>query len=128
MSYGGEYIKRVLNNSTPVTDLVAIGNIYNARKVDPTATVDETINFYRLGNFDATLEYFQVDWSIDCRAKNPYIAENIATAVTTALNRVDNTIVDSKLYFGTVNILPIIPPMDEADVYNVPVNLTVRRK
>ncbi|MDA3939821.1 MAG: hypothetical protein PF693_10990 [Spirochaetia bacterium] len=126
MSYGGDYIYSVLSNDSAVTALIGTA-LHNARMIPETETGTDTINFYRLGTFDGTLEYFELDWSIDCRSESEYTAESIATAVTEALNRVDTT-VGGKIYFGTITVLPIIPPADVADVYNVPVNLTVRRK
>lgn len=135
MNYGGEYIYDVLSNDSAVTAIVgtfAVGEtdypaIYNARMVPQTDTNDETINFYRSSNFNAALNYFDATWSIDCRAKSEYEAYDLADAVKDALNR-KSAAAGGYIYFGTISILPAIPPADDADVYNVPVEINLRRK
>lgn len=135
MSYGGDYIYSILSNDTNVTDLVGTFTagettypaIYNARLIPQTDDNTETINFYRSSNFNAALNYFETTWSIDCRAKSEYEAYEIADAVKDALNRKSAEAGGYK-YFGTISILQAIPPADDADVYNVPVEINLRRK
>lgn len=125
MSYGGDYIYTILSNDTAVTAITTA--IYNARMVPATEESTETINFYRSAPFDAAMTYFDTVWSIDCRAKSEYTAYDLADTVKDALNR-KSSAVGGYIYFGTISILPAIPPADDADVYNVPVEINLRRK
>ncbi len=123
---GGDYIYSTLSGDSDITAEVGT-SIYNARMIPQTDDSAETINFYQAGTLNMTDEYFQLTWSIDCRAATDYTSQKIAGLVTTALNRV-NTTVGGKDYFGTISILPTIPPADESDVYNTPVEIIVRRR
>lgn len=125
MSYGGDYIYTILSTDPDVTAITTA--IYNARLIPQTEDSTETINFYRSAPFNAALNYFDAVWSIDCRAKSEYEAYDLADKVKDALNRKSAT-VGSYIYFGTISILPAIPPADDADVYNVPVEISLRRK
>jgi hypothetical protein len=90
-------------------------------------TERKTINMYRLDPYDASLEYFQSKWSIDCRGDTETDSHAIADAVTTALNRV-HTLTTGIMYFGTVSILSTIPPANDTDQYNTSVQILIRRK
>ena len=124
-TFGGDYIYTMLSDSSAVTDKTTA--IYNARMIPRTETNMTTINFYRIGVFNAAQEFFQTDWSVDCRAASDHDAIDLASAVKDALNRKDAA-VSSYEYYTTVQIGQVIPPANEADVYNVPVTVTVRRK
>ncbi|MFO8172923.1 MAG: hypothetical protein R6T96_01475 [Longimicrobiales bacterium] len=136
MNYGGEYIYDVLSNDSAVTDIVGTftddagdtwPNIFGSRKVPQDKTSRETINYYISSNFNAALNYFDINFSIDCRAKSEYEAYDLADAVNDALNR-KSAAAGGYIYFGTISILLAIPPADDADVYNVPVEINLRRK
>lgn len=122
---GGDYIYTVLTAAAPVTTLVST-SIYNARLIPETDTSVNTINFYMTGNFDRTFEFDSLRWSINCRSNTDYTAYNIAEAVSNAINRTGETL-SGKKYFSTVSILPVIPPVDDADRYNVPVEVLIKR-
>jgi hypothetical protein len=124
--YGGDYIYEVLSNDSDIIDLVST-SIYNARVIPSDETSYDTINFYPSGTFNAALDFFTIQWSIDCRSKDDFKAYNIASAVVGALNRLTGDIGGYK-YFGTCEILPIIPPANEQDVFNVPVQILLRRR
>jgi hypothetical protein len=128
--YGGDYIYSVLNaDSGVIASLGTSSNhpVFIAKIIPSDRTERKTINCYRLDPFDASLEYFVSKWSIDCRADDEYESQAIATAVTSALNRV-HKIVSGETYFGTVSILSTIPPIDESDQYNTSVQLLIRRR
>jgi hypothetical protein len=125
--YGGDFIYSTLSTDAGVTALAPAVNIYTDTMVPETDTADNTINFYMSGNFNAALEYFEVEWSIDCRAKKGYTAIDMATAVTSAINRVSAT-VGGFTYFATAEILPVINPVYDADKFNCPVQVRVRRR
>ena len=122
---GGDYIYQALSNDAGVSGITQA--IYNGRLIPKEENNRTTINFYRIGTWDARLEYFQLDWSVDCRAPTGHDSMDLAVAVKDALNR-RTTEAGGYEYFGTVQVGSTIPPADEADVYNTPVNLTVRRK
>ena len=117
---GGDYIYTVLNAALSVP-------VYNSRMVPETETSRETVNFYPVGTYDASLEYFTIPWSIDCRSATSNGSIQIAVQVRDALNRA-KAVVGGYTYFGVIQIGGIVPPIDQADVYNTPVTLTVRRK
>lgn len=123
---GGEYIYDVLSNESDVTDIVG-SSVYNARMTPKADTSAETINYYQSGTYAAADEVFQLTWSINCRAGTGYKSQELAHHVTEALNRV-STSVGGYRYFGTISILPTIPPADETDVFNTPVEIIVRRR
>lgn len=122
---GGDFIYSVLSNDTGVTAITT--NIFNSRMVPETIADTTTINFYMSGVYDAALEYFSAQWSIDCRAELGHDSMELAIAVRDAINRETST-VGGYMYHGVIQIGGTIPPADQADVYNTPVTLTVRRK
>lgn len=124
--YGADYIHSTLSNAAAVTAIVS-ASIYEGLKVPSTDSSTETINFYRTGPFNGGLEYFESRYSIDCRASDYLTSRNLASEAFTALNR-DLDTVNSKRYFAVCSILATIPPVNETDVYNTPVEAYIRRK
>jgi hypothetical protein len=128
--YGGDYLYTVLNaDAGVISSLGTTSNhpVFNARMVPMDRTERKTINMYRLDPYDASIEYFQSKWSIDCRGDTETDSHAIADAVTTALNRV-HTLTTGIMYFGTVSILSTIPPANDTDQYNTSVQILIRRK
>jgi len=123
---GGEYLYSVLSNDSDVTDIVGT-SIHNARKIPKDDTSSETINFYQGGSYNAADEYYQLTWSVNCRSSTGYGAAELADKVRIALNR-KSAITGDYMYFGTCSILPTIPPADESDVYNKPIEIILRRR
>ena len=82
---GGEFIYSALTGDAGVTAITTA--IYNARLIPQTETNQTTINFYRVGNYNARETYFTVEWSIDCRSLSQATSEDLALAVKDALNR-----------------------------------------
>jgi hypothetical protein len=122
---GADFIYTTLSGDSGVAAITT--DIYTARIVPETVTNTETINFYMSGQYNPSLEYFSAEWSIDCRAKEYYDSLQLAVAVRDAINRVTSA-VGGYTYHGVNQIGGTIPPADEADVYNTPVTITVRRK
>ena len=120
---GGDYIYNVLSNASGVTALTTA--IYNSRLIPETETTSTTINFYTTGGLDYSFEFNQVSWSINCRARTEPEALTLAVAVKDAINRVQK-VVNSKRNFCTCSILPVIPPIDDTDKYNIPVETLVK--
>jgi len=122
---GGDFVYQVLSTDSDVT---AITNaIYNAGMVPETEDSLTTINAYHVGVFDKRLDYFQTEWSVDCRAAGGHDSMELALKAADALNRRFKTI-GAKQYFGTVQVGQTVPPQDETDVYNTPLSVTIRRK
>jgi hypothetical protein len=133
---GSDYIFNTLVNDAPLVALlgtwtdsssVSHPSVHNGRMVPEIDASTETVNFYRTGSFVGGNEYFQVDYSLDCRAKSEYNSLAIALTAVVALNRVYGSF-GSMDYFGVCDILPTIPPADDADVYNTPVTFRLKRR
>lgn len=124
--YGGDYIDTVLKNDATITALVS-DKIEEGPLFTKDNTSKNTINFYKTGPVNKALEYDSFQWSVDCRGESYTKSRDIATAAADALNRAGST-VNSKLYFSVVEILRTLPPVNDTDVYNTPVQVTIRRR
>jgi hypothetical protein len=126
MTYGADYIYQTLSNSASL--LAYIGtSIYNDSMVPTTEESLQTVNFYRVGNFDGGQEWFRQEWSIDCRAETERDSILIANIIFNELNRKSGT-VGGFSYFGVASVGQTLPPIDIRDVYNTPVSLILRRR
>ena len=83
----------------------------------------KTINFYQVGMIDLSLNYVQAEYSVNCRAPTQSEAETIAVSVVSAVNRVSFTD-----FFTTCQVGAPIPPLDPTDVYNIPVQITFKKR
>lgn len=122
---GGDFLATVLAADAGVSALTAA--VYNARMVPEEEPARTTVNFYPFGTYDARLEYFSLEWNVDCRAPTSAGSLELAVAVRDAVNRITSA-VGGYVYHGVVQIGGPIPPADEADVYNTPVTVTIRRR
>jgi len=123
--YGGDYLYTTLSTDAEIQAITT--SVYNARMVPPDAPAGKTINFYPVVPMNARGEFFESRWSIDCRAPLESDALDLATAVVAALNR-RSYAAGGKTYYGVVDMLGPVPPANDADVYNVPVQLYIRRR
>jgi len=82
---------------------------------------DKTINYYRLDPVRGGIRPHFLNYSASCRAYTQYDAETIQDAVFTALNRKRH----NKSFF-VCRKLAIIPPADQADNYNAPVEIMIK--
>lgn len=87
-------------------------------------TGDTSINFYRTAPIDETLIIKEETYSVNCRSNIFSTANSLADAVITLLNRKQS----SSTGFCYISKLAPIPPIDETDNYNVPVEVRVRNK
>lgn len=133
---GSDYIFTTLVNDSNLTGKLGTWDdstdtshpsVHNARMVPEIDSSTNTLNFYRSGTYSAGNEYFQIEYSLDCRSKTEYNSLDIANSAVSALNRVHGS-QDLMDYFGVCEILPTIPPADDADVYNTPVLFRLRRR
>jgi hypothetical protein len=127
MSYGQAELYTLLTDST-ITDLLTQGEdgiFYDT--VIPlnvggvtVGAEDSTINYYRVGPVNGGLDYLDVDYSINCRAPTQKEAEDIAVAVKAVVNRRYGN-----GYGFRVSALPVIPPFNDVDLYNAPLDVKV---
>jgi len=125
--YGADFIDNILTNDATVLALVPAVDISENVLVSQSNRTQETINYYRPGTFSGGVSWFEVRWSINCRSQTYTGSRDIATAASDALNRVNST-VNGKYYHAVCDILPTLPPVDKADVYNTPVEVLIRRR
>jgi len=97
---------------------IAVGS----REPDTWGPKDSTISIYSASPVDHSLEYLSNTITANCRAETEGKALTLAAAVVTALNRKDIT-GGGRFYCST---LPVIPPLDETDSFNVPVEIVIK--
>ena len=123
MSFNSDKIYDALNQSS-ITDLLDtvsdIKGLFDSRAIPDFFTSDKTINFYLL-NFDGSTEFQQYTYSVNCRAKTDGESLAIAQAVFNALNRADFTD-----YHTNCIIQTTLPPIDDNDVFNTPVEVLLK--
>lgn len=86
-------------------------------------TGTESINFYMSGTFLAGMEYGNYRYSINCRSADYEDSRIMADMVIDSINRVsypDHYIVCS--------VLQTIPPQDDTDVFNTPVEAILKKR
>lgn len=124
MSFGGSELYALLNVSSITSLLTNSSYLYRARVIpDGVPSNAKTINFYRSTPVDSRVHYMQTTWSINCRAATEGEALTIAEAVFDLLAAGAN----SDRYFMPVMLSPI-PPLDDTDTFNVPVEVDSRGK
>jgi hypothetical protein len=82
-----------------------------------------SINFYH-APVNPTLEYEDEVYTLNCRGPAFTDSRNIQNAVVTAFNRKASQ-TDG---FYTCNVLAIIPPADQTDNYNGPVEVRIKKR
>ena len=135
MAYGQTQLSALIHDSS-VTSLLTQGTngiIYDTvfpqiypNTGDPGTQVgatDSTINYYRVSPVDVRTLPMQTTYSVNCRASNMAAAEEIQKAAKDVLNRHSN----GSVIFG-VQVLSTIPPADETDNYNAPLEVIARSK
>jgi hypothetical protein len=126
-NYGADYIASILNSSAEIFSIVGT-NIYTAVELPvKNADVNKFIICYKINNFEGAQEYFSRTWSIDCKSDDQEESEQLAYLVYSLFNR-NEAAVNGKIYFSVVTVLPTIPPINRADVFNTPVQVLLRRK
>lgn len=93
-------------------------------RVEPTTWLvnDKTCLVYQVAPIDDSIEYFQGQFTVNCRAPKEVDAVTLAGYVVAALNR--KTSVDGA--FFTCSTEPVIQPADTTDNYNAPVTVIVK--
>lgn len=85
-------------------------------------TGSNSINFYMIGPLNGSLSYNEYSYSISCRSNDYYNSRNIANTVYETINRVHYN-----RYIIYTQILPTIPPFDDTDNYNTPVEVIIKQ-
>lgn len=95
-------------------------------RVEPTAwlVTDKTCLVYQVAPIDDSIEYYQGQFTVNCRAPKEGDASTLAGYVVAALNR--KTSVNGA--FFTCSTDPVIQPADQTDNFNVPVTVIVKGK
>ena len=86
-------------------------------------TGQKSVNYYMISSFNGGLEYSEYRYSISCRAATQGEALTIASAVFDALNR--SSYGD---YYIVCSVNPVIPPADDTDNFNVPVEIILKTR
>ena len=114
-------------NVAGITDLLgdyeSVKALFNSTVIPSDCSALSTINFYQTAPIDNRLEYGLGAYTVNCRAQTQIEAETIAQAVVTAVNRRGSG--DAFYYCQTG---AVIPPQDETDVFNVPVEITIKKR
>ncbi len=124
--FGSDLLYTALN-VTDVTDLLDTDEgqkgLFDGRLIPEWFTEDKVINFYSTGVIDGALEYGSYYYSVNCRAKTDGESRTIAQAVFTQLNRADFTD-----YHTNCSVLGTLPPQDDTDVFNTPVEVLIKTR
>ena len=124
--FGSNELYNALNDSA-ITDLLDAFSLSPALFSDsliPQAfTGDASINFYMSGSYDATLSYDDYTYTVNCRDKSYSGSRTIAYAVISTINRVNYSD-----YYIVCKLMGTIPPMDDTDNYNSPVEVKIKKR
>ena len=128
--YGSDDLYSALNISAVTTGLddYVIGEVTHKAlffgNVLPTDfSGDKAINFYMSTMYNAALEYGDYRYTVNCRAKSYNESLTIAKSVIDNINRVNEN--DS---FFICFLLATVPPIDETDNFNTPVEVRIQEK
>lgn len=123
---GATELYTALNVSTITNLLDSWGSdkaLFNDSLLPESFTGKESINFYLVTPHNGGNEIEQYEYSINCRAETYKKSTEMAFTVFTELNRsfADNA-------FKICSILRTIPPADDTDVYNTPVQIKIKMR
>ena len=124
----GEYtLYQALNNYTGVTGLLSTVSGFpclcvGVKEPDTWPVTGSTISIYA-GAVDYRDKLLVVDLTVNCRAETESICKQIASAVTTSVNRELTSDGDGRFY---VQWGQVILPQDENDSYNLPLTVTLK--
>ena len=125
--YGSDKIYALLVANSTLTALLdtfaGSPAIFDDPVIPDSFTGNEVINLYRATPVDNTLSYTDALFTVNCRGKKKTTAESIQTAVKNALNR-KNPLSGRGILITSA--LPTIPPRDERDDYNAPVEVRIK--
>ena len=126
MSFGKEEIYVALNQSaiTGLLDAYGTGKALFSQMIMPSDyTGFKSINFYMTTAYNGGSNFEQYFYTANCRAKTQGEAMTIAKAAFDNINRSHFT-----GFYTVCSILPVIPPADDRDTYNIPVEITLKKR
>lgn len=126
MSFNSLKMYNALNQAS-ITDLLdtvsTVKGLFDGRVIPEFFTSYKTINFYLTSPYSGSLEWEQYIYSVNCRAETDGESREIAEAVFNALNRADFSD-----YHTNCEVLPTLPPQDDTDVFNTPVEVLLKTR
>ncbi len=109
---------------TVLLDTVAgVIGIFSGSIIPQWFTSDKVINFYMTGQYSGGNENEEFLYTINCRAKTFAESQAIAQAVFFVLNRRNI----GNMYF-VCDILRTIPPENDADTFNTPIEILIKKR
>ena len=126
MSFGKEEIYVALNQTaiTGLLDSYSTGKALFSQMIMPSDyTGFKSINFYMTTAYNGGSNFEQYFYTANCRAKTQGEAMTIAKAAFDNINRSHFT-----GFYTVCSILPVIPPADDRDTYNIPVEIILKKR
>lgn len=124
--FGSDQLYDALNISA-ITDLLdgflTGKGLFSDNLIPQSFSGTESINFYMVSPYNGGLNYNDYSYSINCRSNTYSGSRAIAEAVKTGINRVSYS-----TYYIVLSVLSTIPPQDETDVYNTPIEVTIKSR
>ena len=117
----------LINDSTLVSLLDSYGTdpaIFYDVIIPEDMSGFKTINYYLVEPIDVSAVLIREVYILNCRADSKTSADAIAKQTAELLNRKTLDINT----FSTSKILTTIPPIDNTDVYNTPVEITIKQR
>lgn len=113
-------------NVSDITDLLGTYKtgkaLFSDNRIPANCDVDATINFYMDAPWRDT-EYQEYRYTINCREKTYQKSRSIMDAVITEINR--KAYSD---YYIFCSVLATIPPADDRDNYNTPIQAIIKKR
>lgn len=125
--YGSDILYNALNVPA-VTDALdtfdGVKTLYDDITLPDDLPIDFTsINFYTAVGFNAADPTTIYNFTANCRHSSHQKSRILAQIVTNVLNRKG-----SDNYFFTCTVLPTIPPADNTDNYNTPIEVIIKTR
>ena len=125
--FGSDKILELLLNTTAITDLLDtyVGEpaIWFDTIVPTKYKGNKCINFYSSVPVNGALEYGDYIHTINCRMPKHNDVLQLQKTVFDTFNR-HNTLTGRGLFLGKA--FPVIPPTDEMDLYNAPIEIKLK--
>ena len=124
----GEYtLRNKLLSDSAVTSLLTSKGAYpclsvGVKEPESWLPTDSTISIYNAGGMDNRDKRMIVTLTVNCRGATELICKQIASAVVSSVNR--EVIPGGGRYYCQTGF--VIPPQDDLDSYNLPVEITMK--
>lgn len=111
-------------NITTLLDAYGTGKaLFDCTLIPTDCAAVKAINYYQLGFSDVRNDYDMSVYTINCRAATQGEAVTIAKAVINEVNRKSYS-----NYFITCQLGQVLPPADDTDIFNAPIELTIKKR